>query len=191
MSHPTSKQGNEPTDQVIHVYDGIEEQDNHLPRWWLATFFGAIVFSGLYIGYYWLGDGPSINEEFASERTAISAKVAAHQAAGGEYTESVILTAANDKDQDGRGNTLFQARCASCHGTKAEGGIGPNLTDKAWLHGKEPKNWLSVIRNGVLDKGMPPWDSAFTKQELLSLVGYIAAVQGSNPPNAKAPQGQE
>jgi len=191
MSEHKNKTSHEPTDQVIHVYDGIEEQDNHLPRWWLATFFGAILFSGLYIGYYWIGNGPTLDEEYQRDRLALAVSVAYLPKSADELTEDAVLAAANNKDADGKGDSLFQPRCASCHGTKGEGGIGPNLTDRSWIHGKNPKDWLTVIQKGVLDKGMPPWEAALSKSDMLSLVGYIASIQGSNPPQAKAPQGVE
>ncbi len=37
--------------KVVHVYDDIEEEDNHLPHWWLGILFGAIVFG---FGYWFI-----------------------------------------------------------------------------------------------------------------------------------------
>ena len=54
--------------------------------------------------------------------------------------------------------TLFAARCVACHGDKAQGSIGPNLTDNAWIHGKGSlSDIFTTIDQGVLAKGMPAW----------------------------------
>ena len=39
----------EPQDQLLdHSYDGIQEFDNPMPRWWVYLFWVTIVFSVLY-----------------------------------------------------------------------------------------------------------------------------------------------
>ena len=59
-------------DGIVAVYDGIEEMDNHLPRWWLAIFFGSIVFA---FGYWFLFEttGLALNpgEVFCQEMAEI------------------------------------------------------------------------------------------------------------------------
>ncbi len=45
------------TDQTTgHAFDGIEELDNPLPKWWLGMFWATIVFGFVYIGIYGIGD---------------------------------------------------------------------------------------------------------------------------------------
>ena len=50
-----------------HEYDGIQELDNSLPRWWLYGFYFTMVFGVVYVLYYHLGMGPSPEQEYLRE----------------------------------------------------------------------------------------------------------------------------
>jgi len=76
---------------------------------------------------------------------------------------------------------LYQANCASCHGTTMEGGIGPTLGKHTWLHGEPTKaNLIKVISKGVPEKNMPAWSPALSAPQIALLADYIAA--GANKP---------
>ena len=47
-----------------HNYEGVQEFDFSLPNWWLATFWGGIIFATVYIGYYIFMNGPSLQHEY-------------------------------------------------------------------------------------------------------------------------------
>jgi cytochrome c oxidase cbb3-type subunit 3 len=97
----------------------------------------------------------------------------------------------NDPANVAKGKALFaNVSCASCH--RADGGgnsIGPNLTDNYWLHGGDVKNVFLTIQNGVVEKGMPAWGKSLSPGEVRDLSFFILSLQGSNPVDAKAPQG--
>ena len=40
-----------------HNYDGIQELDNNLPRWWVWLFYITIIFSAVYLIYYLCREG--------------------------------------------------------------------------------------------------------------------------------------
>ena len=172
-----------------HNYDGITELDNPLPSWWLWTFFITIIFSFLYYIHYELAGGPSLKQELA---TAM-AEIEKHKALQPVVMESEEMLVAAMKG-DGvlnMGAAVYKDKCAVCHGQEVQGQIGPNLTDKYWLHGKGNRmDIIKVIRVGVLDKGMPNWDQILKKEELYAVTAFIHSKQNSNPANAKAPQGE-
>ena len=45
---------NDPKEPLLldHNYDGIQELDNNLPRWWVWLFYITIIFSAVYLVYY-------------------------------------------------------------------------------------------------------------------------------------------
>lgn len=174
-----------------HEYDGIREYDNLLPNWWLATFYGAIIFSVLYVGYYEFGPGPSSEQELRQDLAAreLLQKSAQVEPPAGEAELQAIL---QDSGKRAAGGSVFKEKCAACHGSLGEGQIGPNLTDKFWIHGNGTlPAILQVVSEGVPDKGMPPWKTMLKKEELLTVVAYVKSLAGSNPANGKAPQGNE
>ena len=88
-----------------------------------------------------------------------------------------------------KGAAIFKGNCATCHGQLGEGGAGPNLTDEYWIHGGGIKNVFKTIKYGVPAKGMIAWQSQFSPSQMQKVSSYVLSLQGSNPPNAKSPQG--
>ncbi|MCO5143335.1 MAG: c-type cytochrome [Oligoflexia bacterium] len=180
-------------DQLLdHEYDGIKEYDNLLPSWWLATFYGAIVFSFLYMGYYHFAGGPSLSDELQQDLAEIYTKRKSLEVKDNGPTEEALAAILADKSRVDQGKVIYVGKCASCHGNLGEGLIGPNLTDNYWLHGDASlMSILLVVADGVAEKGMPPWKGMMKKDEVQSVVVYVKSLKGTNPSNPKAPQGEE
>jgi cytochrome c oxidase cbb3-type subunit 3 len=94
------------------------------------------------------------------------------------------------------GNALAEAKlvydknCVVCHGKQGEGNaIGPNLTDAYWLTGGSPEEIYTSISVGIPLKGMQSWKGQLTEEQMVALTSYIITMQGTNPENAKEPQG--
>ncbi|NQZ02825.1 MAG: c-type cytochrome [Bdellovibrionales bacterium] len=184
-------------DQVIegHSYDGIQELNNPLPGGWLATFYITIVFAIGYYGYYEVLDGPSQAQQLEMAMAKIKdkqKKVAAAEASkpSGE-TEIDLAGFIADTSAMKTGEEHYKAKCAACHGQMGEGLIGPNLTDKYWIHSQgQAPGLLSAIRKGFPTKGMPPWDAIIPKKDQVALAAYVFSLQGTNPSGGKEPQGE-
>ncbi len=90
------------------------------------------------------------------------------------------------------GKVVFTSNnCASCHRNDGGGNtIGPNLTDEYWLHGGSIQNIFSTINKGVVEKGMPAWGRVMSPKDVRDVAFYIMSLKGSNPPDAKKPQGE-
>lgn len=174
-----------------HVYDEIEELDNSLPKWWLSMFYATIAFSLGYYAYYELGPGPGLVQEYEQERAAMEIAALSKPAAAKVESETELRAMVRDAAVTAAGHAVFVGKCASCHGEKGQGIIGPNLTDDYWIHGGKMTEILTVISAGVAEKGMPPWKPLLTPKELTSVAAYVKSLRGSNPPGAKAPQGQQ
>jgi len=188
----TDKNIKSPEDQHVtdHDYDGIKELDNPSPYWVLFLFLASIGFSLFYAIHYF--GYPNNGKDQISEynQSLAAAKQEVGQNATGQ-TGGIVLT---DKEMLAQGAKLFADKgCIACHGTKGEGNaIGPNLTDKTWIHGCKPADIVLVISEGVPAKGMTPFKSMMTEAQINSIAAYIlGTLAGSNPPNAKAPQGVE
>ena len=95
-----------------------------------------------------------------------------------------------DKVSLDAGMTVFKANCVACHGQNGEGNIvGPNLTDNYYLVGNSNEDIYKSIYNGNPVKGMQPYKNQLNEKDLQAVYSYVLSLQGSNPPNAKAAQG--
>lgn len=174
-----------------HSYDGIQEYDNPLPRWWLAIFWATIVFAPLYILFFHFGPGMLAVERYDQAMMIAAEQQMAAILAMGEIDESMLVGLMADESMMNGGKKVFTAKCATCHGMFGEGGIGPNLTDDYWLHGPQLMDIYQTVREGVPEKGMLAWERQLRPAELLAVSAHVGSLLGSAPPNAKAPQGEQ
>jgi cytochrome c oxidase cbb3-type subunit 3 len=175
------------SDHSGHEYDGIIEEDNQLPRWWLATFFLAVGFGFFYWQYYQvLGIGPGTLDELRAD-----ADRAEKVRTGGRpeiVTDDQMMALVNSPAPEA-GKQVFMSTCVSCHGAGAEGKIGPNLTDNFWIHGGKPSDIWNTVTNGYPLKGMPSWKS-LGSTKVKQVAAYVLTLRGKNVPG-KGPEGTE
>ena len=183
-------------DQQDHLlersYDGIEEFDNPMPRWWVYIFWATIVFSVLYflnVPGVGIGKGRISDYDRAmAAAAAVDAKRRAAEPAGSSPEQLAAMT--KDASVLALGKQTFSQNCAACHRGDAGGQIGPNLTDDYWIHGAGLAEIHKSVADGVLEKGMPPWGKVLKPAQLDAVVAYVFTLHGTNPPNPKAPQGE-
>jgi cytochrome c oxidase cbb3-type subunit 3 len=171
-----------------HNYDGIQEYDNPMPRWWLYIFWGTIVWAVL----FWFNvPGVGVGRGRIADYDAAVAAAAAARPPEPSAGPGADQLAAMSKDPAAlaAGKTVFTTSCTPCHGPDGGGIIGPNLTDAAWIHGGTPDAIYRTVHDGVLDKGMPAWGLSLTPGEVTAVVAYVISLGGTTPANPKAPQG--
>ncbi len=169
-----------------HDYDGIREFDNPLPRWWLGTLWIMVVFTfGYWIWYHGLG-APSQRERFAGEYAAWQEKLVA-SAMTDEEMEALL----KDPEAPKRGAVIFEQNCVSCHGKKAEGLVGPNLTDPYWKHGGQPRDIYKTITLGVAGTPMQSWAPILGDAKVRDVMAFIVSLRNTNVPGPRGPEGEK
>ena len=88
-----------------------------------------------------------------------------------------------------KGNAQFQQDCSFCHGRDAMGGeSGPDLTrSKLVAADVNGEKIGAVVRNGRLEKGMPPFDRS--DDQIAALVAFIHT-QRNNAMSGAGPRGE-
>ena len=169
-------------------YDGIKELDNPLPPWLKYIFYITIViaFSYMMLLFVFHDDHIVQSQEYSIEmaaanvRNEIAVKEQSVKSAAQPMTREQTLAA---------GKVIFDKICYVCHGKFGEGLVGPNFTDDYWIHGGRPEDLLKIVNEGVIEKGMLSYKSQLNKTQINNVIAYILSLQGTNPPNQKAPQG--
>jgi cytochrome c oxidase cbb3-type subunit 3 len=175
-----------------HDYDGIKELDNALPPWWKYGFYITVVVAVFYLlRFHIWKTGPSPLDEYNNEMQIAATQLENYRKNHQEAVDEKTVNMADAKGVDA-GKAIFTKTCTPCHGGNGEGNmVGPNLTDKYWLHGGSISNVFHTITFGVPEKGMQSWGKVFSSGDIKNLASFVLSLQGSNPPNAKAPQGNE
>ncbi|MDX1635715.1 MAG: cytochrome-c oxidase, cbb3-type subunit III [Marinobacter sp.] len=166
-----------------HSFDGIEEYDNPLPKWWYYLFVGTCVFSLGYLALYpGLGNfqgllGWSQYNQWEEEVQVADARYGELYA---QYGDIPVPELAQNEDAMQMGQRLFSNNCAVCHGSAARGAIGfPNLTDDAWLYGGEPEAILTTLHQGrqgnMPAKGLMP---NMTPAQVDQVTNYVLSFSG-------------
>lgn len=160
MTKPVDKFEGDPN-TTGHQWDGIEEFDNPMPRWWLWTFYATIVFSIGYIIWYPsipLLDGSTKGLSGETTRSLLAEEMQAVQSARAATVERLaaadLETIRADADlsrfANAGGSSIFKVYCTQCHGSGAAGSPGyPNLNDDDWLWGGDLESIYLTIKHGV------------------------------------------
>lgn len=185
--------GGEPDHLLDHDYDGIQEYDNPLPRWWINIFWLTILFSALYaLNLPWIGIGKGRIANYEHDMAVArerQAALAAKSPPPATTSAAALLAMSKDPARLAMGKERFVSTCAACHREDGGGNIGPNLTDEFWIHGGQPTEILKTVSDGVLDKGMPAWSQTLTPDEVAAVAAYVLTLHDTHPPNPKEPQG--
>ncbi len=175
-----------------HSFDGIEEYDNPMPRWWFFMFIGTIVFSLIYLALYpglgnykgvlgWTQEGQWAEEvAYADEHYAPIFE---------QYAKIPVEQLAGDAEAMKVGQRLFANNCSLCHGSDGRGAYGfPNLTDSDWLYGGSAeaiKHTIVQGRNGQ----MPAWGEVLGDEGVDQMVQYVLSLSGKETDAAAAKVG--
>ncbi len=196
---------------VGHEWDGIEELNNPLPRWWLWSFYACIVFAIGYSVVYpaipllntatagtfgWSSRG-DLDKEMKAEslRTAGIRSELANASIDQIATDPRLRRAAIDG-----GRAAFKVNCIQCHGNGAAGSVGyPNLNDDDWLWGGDAATIHQTLVNGIRQPGddatrmsmMPAFgrDGILTAPQVQDAVSYVRLLAGEEKPSASAQRG--
>ena len=180
--------------ELDHNYDGIRELDNHLPPWWKWLFYGTIGWAAIYIVVFHFSDSLPLSQEEYQNEVALAEEKSRQLRASqpGVAIDENALTFTKDAALIEKGKSVFtEYNCGSCHRNDGGGNtIGPNLTDEYWLHGGDIKNVFITIKNGVVERGMPAWGKSMKPEAVRDVTFFVMSLQGTNPQNPKAPQGE-
>jgi cytochrome c oxidase cbb3-type subunit 3 len=190
---------NDPKDPLLldHEYDGIQELDNNLPRWWVWLFYISIIFSAVYLVYYHVTR--TGNLQAAEYENEVKRAAAAGASAFAQFESSIpTLQPLTDAAAIEKGRLLYVKNCVACHRVDGGGLVGPNLTDNFWIHGSTFGDSVKVIWDGVPDKGMLAWKKqGMTPADIINVASYIYTLRGAtlaspgkppeNQPPAAAP----
>jgi len=184
-----------------HEYDGIEEYDNPLPRWWFYMFLATFVFAigyliiypglGSYKGLKWdeyKDEGwTSVNELRYDQELAEEV----YEKTYGTFAKMPITELTSNQDAMKMGQRLFQDNCSICHGGDGGGNTGfPNLTDHDWLYGGAPEKILETITYGR-KAAMPAWGSILGEENVSNVAEYVLSLSGHEHDQEKAELGSK
>ena len=196
---------------VGHEWDGIEELNNPLPRWWLWTFYACIVFA---IGYCVVYPAiPMVKSATAgtfgwTSRGALATEMKAADASRAGLRAAIAATPVEQLGADPKllraaiegGRAAFKVNCVQCHGAGAAGAKGyPNLNDDDWLWGGDIATIHQTLEHGVRQPGddatrmsqMPAFgrDGILTAAQVQDVVSHVRVISGQEKPSASAQRG--
>lgn len=159
---------------VTHSYDGIDEHNNPMPTWWVWSFIITIIFSFHYYIHYELTEqGATLTQELEVSMQELKSLQTAAANKFPTLSEEELAAKLLDPNLIKLGATVFQGKCAMCHGDNLEGKIGPSLIDAVWVHGSKESEIIQTVRQGVAAKGMPPWEGILNVEEIFGVVALI------------------
>lgn len=178
--------------ELEHDYDGIKELDNDLPPWWVYLFYGTIIFGVIYLGKYQLFGGDNQIQELEKDIATAQLAIEEYKKTAPDMLTADKVVLLTDPADIAAGKSIYDTNCVACHRADGGGGIGPNLTDDSWILGGDVKEIFNTIMKGGRDgKGMVAWEQQIKPTDIQKVASYILSLQGTNPPDAKAPEGDK
>jgi cytochrome c oxidase cbb3-type subunit 3 len=201
------------TSTVGHEWDGIEELNTPLPRWWLWTFYASIVWAAGYVVLYpaW----PMLNSATQgvlgwSSRGALELEMQAHAERQAPITSAIAASPLTDLPAKPElmqaavqgGAAAFRVHCVQCHGA---GGAGvkklyPSLTDDDWLWGGDLASIEYTIAHGIRNPDHKPTrvsqmpafgrDGILDAAQIADVVSHVRVISGQEKPSAAAARGE-
>ncbi len=211
--------GVEEGESMGHQFDGIEELNNPLPKWWSTFFFLTILWGFGYLLVYpglgnwtglfgWTSSNQGVLNLEESKEKAANAKAnglivqydmevkAADEKFGpifDAFAKRSIEELAADEEALKVGQRLFLQNCSQCHGSDARGTTGfPNLADKDWLYGGSPQTIKETIMYGRQAQGMIAWETMLGgEQGVKDVAAFVLSLSGREVDATAAKAGQE
>lgn len=202
-----------------HAWDGdLQEFNNPLPRWWLWSFYGTVVFAIIYwivypswpIGQGWTSGLATVSYTTAegesrtlpwNTRSALLRDM--HEGAPAlrqrAYLEQVAAASYEEIRSDPEmlafarslGTSLFGDNCAACHGRGGQGvmGLYPNLADDDWLWGGTMEQIEATLRLGR-EGFMPAYRGVLDADQLEDVAAYVLSLSGEVEPDEQVARGE-
>ena len=209
--------GVEEGESMGHTFDGIEELNNPVPKWWSTFFFLTVIWGFGYLLVYpglgnwaglfgWTSSNQSVMNIEDSKAQAEHAKannlivqydmeVKSADAKFGPIFDAFAARSIEDLATDEKalkvGQRLFIQNCAQCHGSDARGTTGfPNLADKDWLYGSSGAEIKHSIMAGRTAQGMMAWEGALGEQGVKDVAAYVMSLSGRDAKQGDAQAGK-
>ena len=161
--------------------DGIDEDDNPIPRWFNWSFSATVVFGIVYSIYYlfsgWSAEGQYLAEvDVATERYAA---VRADLPSENPYT--------GDSAAIAQGQEVWISTCSACHKPDGSGLVGPSLIDPYWKYGDSDEALFETVNAGR-PLGMPPWGPQLGSEKIWKVLAYMRTLPRTSEPGMGAPE---
>ena len=194
-----------------HEWDGIQELNNPMPRWWLYTFYACIAWALVYSLAYpawpmltsatkgWLGY--SSRAELRGElATGESQKVEFRKAIAEKSLAEIVADKKLRTFAVSAGGAAFKVNCIQCHGTGAQGSAGfPNLNDDDWIWGGTVDDIHTTLTHGVRFatdadtriSDMPKFGEILKPDEISQTAAFVANLTAPQTDSAAVAAGKE
>lgn len=197
------------TQTVGHEWDGIEELDTPMPRWWVLTYWATIIWALGYVIVY--PAIPMLNSATSgvlnwSSRGQLAQEMSAEAKRRAPIVSALATTpveqlAANPKllraAVEG-GRAAFKVHCVQCHGSGAAGSMGyPNLNDDDWLWGGDLTAIHYTLTHGIRQPDhdqtrlsqMPVFKGVLTPTEIEQVVSHVRTISAQQKPDSASTKG--
>lgn len=166
-----------------HTYDGIQEYDQKLPNWWLASWYIFIVYFVIYWFLYYQIDLFADDEERVKNAVAVieTKKATELEKLMASLDDDVLWRMSQNSKIVEAGKTTYQTTCVACHGTDLSATLngvklpGEPLNDSEWKYGARPMEIFGIVKNGSPDvtKGMVAWEPSLGPKKVAEVVAFV------------------